>query len=60
MTNVVSAEPKTLQELNMEKAEFLINEAVCNEESNNLREAQELYAQTAEFCLTQVYGIVSL
>jgi len=54
VANVVSAKPKTDQELNMEKAEFLISEAISNEENNSFREAQELYAQAAEFCLAQV------
>ncbi|KAI1729476.1 calpain family cysteine protease domain-containing protein [Ditylenchus destructor] len=49
--NAVSSHVKSEHQLNVEKAEFLLNEALNSDESEKIQEAQDLYAQAVDFCL---------
>uniref|UniRef100_A0A915CQC8 Calpain catalytic domain-containing protein n=1 Tax=Ditylenchus dipsaci TaxID=166011 RepID=A0A915CQC8_9BILA len=50
-TKVVSSNTKSEHELNVEKAEFQLNEAFIADGAGRSNEAQQLYAQAVEFCL---------
>ncbi|KAH7729907.1 calpain [Aphelenchoides avenae] len=47
----VSTSTKTEHQMNVERADFLLNEALSTDEAGKQREALELYAQAVETCL---------
>jgi hypothetical protein len=48
---MVSSQTKSDSQINEERAEFLLNQALDNDEAKKFTEALTLYMEAVEFCL---------